>query len=71
MYFSKITVIIDKLDKIGVDKVIQELQESIPNKRCSYYLKNYLMLTYSDANIYDWLEYKLENSDEGRGFKRA
>lgn len=33
-YFSKITVIIDKIDKIGVDKVVAELKENIPNSEC-------------------------------------
>ena len=65
-YFSKITVIIDKLDKIGVDKVIQELQESIPNKECSLLFKELFNVNYSDTNMFSWLENKLENSDEGQ-----
>ena len=65
-YFSKITVIIDKLDKIGVDKVIQELQESIPNKECSLLFKELFNVNHSDTYIFNWLENKLENSDEGQ-----
>ena len=65
-YFSKITVIIDKLDKIGVDKVIHELQESIPNKDCSLLFRELFDVNRSDTNIYDWLENKLVNSDEGQ-----
>ena len=65
-YFSKITVIIDKLDKIGVDKVIQELQESIPIKECSLLFKELFNVNYSDTNIFNWLENKLENNDEGQ-----
>ena len=65
-YFSKITVIIDKFDKIGYDQVIQELKESIPIKECSLLFKELFNVNNSYTNTLNWLENKLVNSDEGR-----
>ena len=33
-FFSKITAIIDKIDKIGHNKFIEELKNDIPNQHC-------------------------------------
>ena len=65
-YFSKITVIIDKFDKIGFDQVIQELKESIPIKECSLLFKELFNVNNSYTNTLNWLENKLVNSVEGR-----
>ena len=64
-YFSKITVIIDKFDKIGFDQVIQELKESIPIKECSLLFKELFNVNNSYTNTLNWLENKLVNSEEG------
>ena len=64
-YFSKITVIIDKIDKIGVDNVVAELKENIPNSECWKLFEELFSITGSE-NILEWLNKKLTNSEVGQ-----
>ena len=65
-YFSKITVIIDKIDKIGIGKVIQELRNSIPNNECAELFNELFKVSSSTSNTINWLENKFQNNEEGK-----
>ena len=65
-YFSKITVIIDKVDKIGAEKVIQDLKNHIPNQNISELFEELFNLTDTPQDILHWLENKLKDSELGQ-----
>ncbi len=65
-YFSKITVIIDKVDKIGIEKVIQDLKNHIPNPKIGKLFEELFNLPDSPINILNWLENKLKDSELGQ-----
>ena len=64
-YFSKITAIIDKIDKIGQNKVIEELKNDIPNQNCWKLFNELFSLDNSTQIILNWLKTKLESNQEG------
>ena len=64
-YFSKITAIIDKIDKIGQNKVIEELKNNIPNQNCWKLFNELFSLDNSTQVMLSWLSKKLESSQEG------
>ena len=63
-FFSEITVIIDKVDKIGTEKVIEELKTNIPNKEVAQLFEE--VFAVSENEIMSWLENKLQNSQLGQ-----
>jgi len=63
-FFSEITVIIDKVDKIGTEKVIEELKTNIPNKEVAQLFEE--VFAVSENEIISWLENKLQNSQLGQ-----
>ena len=65
-YFSKITVIIDKVDKIGTEKVIQDLKNHIPNLKIADLFEELFNLPNSTNDVIDWLKNKLKNSELGQ-----
>lgn len=65
-YFSKITVIIDKVDKIGIEKVIQDLKNHIPNQKIIELFEELFNLPDSLTDILNWLKNKLKNSELGQ-----
>ena len=65
-FFNSITVIIDKVDKIGIDKVVQELKTNIPNNEIAKLFQELFKLSDSQNDILNWLENKLLNSELGR-----
>tara|TARA_B100000768_G_scaffold179605_1_gene197685 strand:+ start:3961 stop:5295 length:1335 start_codon:yes stop_codon:yes gene_type:complete len=65
-YFSKITVIIDKVDKIGNEKVIQDLKNHIPNQKIIELFEELFNLPDSPTDILNWLKNKLKNSELGQ-----
>ena len=65
-YFSKITIIIDKVDKLGAEKVIQDLKNNIPNQNIAELFEEIFRLTDSPTNILNWLENKLKDSELGQ-----
>lgn len=65
-YFSKITVIIDKVDKIGIEKVIQDLKNHIPNQKIIELFEELFNLPDSPTDILNWLKNKLKNSELGQ-----
>ena len=65
-YFSKITVIIDKVDKIGTEKVIQDLKNHIPNQKIIELFEELFNLPDSPTDILNWLKNKLKNSELGQ-----
>ena len=64
-YFSKITAIIDKIDKIGQIKVIEELKNNIPNQNCWKLFNELFSLDNSTQIMLSWLSKKLESNQEG------
>ena len=64
-YFSKITAIIDKIDKIGQNKVIEELKNNIPNQSCWELFNELFSLDNSTQIILSWLSKKLASNQEG------
>ena len=65
-HFSKITVIIDKVDKIGTEKVIQDLKNHIPNLKIADLFEELFNLPNSTNDVIDWLKNKLKNSELGQ-----
>ena len=63
-FFSEITVIIDKVDKIGTQKVVEELKTNIPNKEVAQLFEE--VFAVSENEIISWLENKLQNSQLGQ-----
>ena len=63
-FFSEITVIIDKVDKIGTQKVVEELKTNIPNKEVAKLFEE--VFAVSENDIISWLENKLQNSQLGQ-----
>lgn len=63
-FFSEITVIIDKVDKIGTQKVVEELKTNIPNKEVAKLFEE--VFAVSENEIISWLENKLQNSQLGQ-----
>ena len=63
-FFSEITVIIDKVDKIGTEKVVEELKTNIPNKEVAQLFEE--VFAVSENEIIIWLENKLQNSQLGQ-----
>jgi len=63
-FFSEITVIIDKVDKIGTEKVVEELKTNIPNKEVAQLFEE--VFAVSENEIMSWLENKLQNSQLGQ-----
>ena len=63
-FFSEITVIIDKVDKIGTEKVVEELKTNIPNKEAAQLFEE--VFAVSENEIISWLENKLQNSQLGQ-----
>ena len=63
-FFSEITVIIDKVDKIGTEKVIEELKTNIPNKEVVQLFEE--VFAVSENEIMSWLENKLQNTQLGQ-----
>ena len=63
-FFSEITVIIDKVDKIGTEKVVEELKTNIPNKEVAQLFEE--VFAVSENEIISWLENKLQNSQLGQ-----
>ena len=63
-FFSEITVIIDKVDKVGTEKVIEELKANIPNKEVVQLFEE--VFAVSENEIISWLENKLQNSQLGQ-----
>ena len=65
-YFSKITVIIDKVDKIGPEKVIHDLKNHIPNQKIAELFEELFNLPDSSREILFWLDNKLKDSELGQ-----
>ncbi len=65
-YFKKITIIIDKLDKVGSDKVVSELKENIPNNNCSSLFKELFSIDESNEDLLVWLNSKIGQISEGK-----
>ena len=63
-FFSEITVIIDKVDKVGTEKVIEELKANIPNKEVVQLFEE--VFAVSENEIMSWLENKLQNTQLGQ-----
>ena len=63
-FFSEISVIIDKVDKIGTQKVVEELKTNIPNKEVAQLFEE--VFAVSENEIISWLENKLQNSQLGQ-----
>lgn len=63
-FFSEITVIIDKVDKIGTQKVIEELNTNIPNIKVAQLFEE--VFAVSENEILSWLENKFQNSQLGQ-----
>ena len=69
-YFSKITVIIDKIDKIGKERVIQELKDNIPSNSCASLFDELFSLTFDNQKLMEWLSNKVGHIEEGeKGIK--
>ena len=64
-FFSKITAIIDKIDKIGHNKVIEELKNDIPNQHCWKLFNELFLLENKTSIILNWLKTKLESNKDG------
>lgn len=64
-FFSKITAIIDKIDKIGHNKVIEELKNDIPNQYCWKLFNELFLLENKTPIILNWLKIKLESNKDG------
>ena len=64
-FFSKITSIIDKIDKIGHNKVIEELKNDIPNQHCWKLFNELFLLENKTSIILNWLKTKLESNKDG------
>ena len=65
-YFKKITIIIDKLDKVGPEKVVSELKENIPNNNCASLFKELFSIDGYNEDLLVWLNGKIGNIKEGR-----
>ena len=65
-FFSKITVIIDKVDKIGTQKVIQDLKNHIPNLKIAELFEELFNLPNSTTDVFNWLGNKLKDSELGQ-----
>ena len=65
-YFKKITIIIDKLDKVGPDKVVCELKENIPNNHCANLFKELFSIDGSNEDLVVWLNGKIGQISEGK-----
>ena len=65
-FFSKITVIIDKADKIGTQKVIQDLKNHIPNLKIAKLFEELFNLPNSTTDVLNWLGNKLKDSELGQ-----
>ena len=65
-YFKKITIIIDKLDKVGPDKVVSELKENIPNNHCANLFKELFSIDGSNEDLVVWLNGKIGQISEGK-----
>ncbi len=65
-YFRKITIIIDKLDKVGSEKVTEELQKTIPVKDCSILFNELFKLKSSENILIKWLESKIGHTADGK-----
>ena len=65
-YFKKITIIIDKLDKVGSDKVVSELKENIPNNNCSSLFKELFSIDETNEDLVVWLNSKIGQISEGK-----
>jgi len=63
-FFSEITVIIDKVDKVGTEKIIEELKANIPNKEVVQLFEE--VFAVSENEVISWLENKLQNSQFGQ-----
>ena len=63
-FFSEITVIIDKVDKIGTQKVIEELNTNIPNIKVAQLFEE--VFAVSENEILSWLQNKFQNSQLGQ-----
>lgn len=64
-YFKKITVIIDKLDKIGKENVIKELKDNIPSKSCAVLFDELFSLSSENGQLMEWLSTKVGHIEEG------
>jgi len=64
-YFKDITIIIDKIDKVGVQTVIEELKNKIPIKNCYLLFEELFSLDKADDQLIDWLKDKIAYLDDG------
>lgn len=64
--FKKITIIIDKVDKVGINSVINELKNSIPVENCSILFKELFNLDTSIDMLINWLNSKIGHIEEGK-----
>ena len=65
-YFKKVTVIIDKLDKVGQEVVVNELKENIPENKCAVLFKELFSIDGSNENLIAWLNDKIGEIPEGK-----
>ena len=65
-HFKKITIIIDKVDKVGINSVIDELKNSIPVENCSILFKELFNLDTSIDMLINWLNSKIGHIEEGK-----
>ena len=65
-YFKKITIIIDKIDKIGADKVVEELEKNIPIPNCAALFSELFSLEDSNEELINWLNAKIGSDDQGK-----
>ncbi len=64
--FTLITTTIDKLDKIGPEKVIDELQKSQIGNKCVKLFNEIFDLSASNSSLINWLELNLKDSEIGQ-----
>lgn len=65
-YFKKVTIIIDKIDKIGTEKVITELRNSIPIDQCADLFNELFLLDDNEEMLLNWLNSKIGHLEEGQ-----
>ena len=65
-YFRKITIVIDKIDKVGSEKVVEELEKTIPVKNCAILFNELFNLENDEEVLINWLDEKISHTEEGK-----
>jgi histidyl-tRNA synthetase len=65
-YFKKVTIIIDKIDKIGTQKVVEELRTNVPENQCAELFNELFSLGDNEEILINWLNSKIEHLSDGK-----